>query len=168
MRLADRHTQGLLIPLGLRSRRWLTPLTVADCRRALEDRSGGYIGMQVYGAAASTHNAGLNLRVRFRPWWELHQQAELAVEIEPDASRDSLTTVRVVAGLRVGAAVLVLVWMAVLLVPFLAFSQLPTRVFFGVVGALPLILAPVTARIQIRAAMRQLRTALPEAPVDGP
>src|SRR5205807_1297352 len=135
------------------------------CRRELEVRSSGYMGMQVYGAT-STDNA--QLRIRFRPWWELDQQAELVVDLEPDTSHDSRTTVQVAAGLRVGTAILVLVWIAVMLVPLLAFSPLLTKVFFGVLLALPVILVPITARLQVRAAMRRLRVALPEAAPGGP
>jgi hypothetical protein len=57
-----------------------------------------------------------------------------------------------------------LVWIAVLAVPLLVFSPLPTRIFFAVVLVLPVISAVFTARLQIRSSLRRLRLTLPPAP----
>ena len=70
------------------------------------------------------------------------------------------------SGLRVGAAIAVLVWIAALLVPLLVFSPLPTRIFFAVVLVLPVISALFIARLQVRSSLRRLRLALPPAPGD--
>jgi hypothetical protein len=94
----------------------------------------------------------------------LHQQAELVVDLEPDHSSPIGTAVSVSSGLRVGAAIALVVWIAALLVPLLVFSPLPTRVFFAVVLVLPVISALVTARKQVRSGLRRLRLALPQAP----
>lgn len=152
----------MLIPLGIGSKHWLTPGTVGDCRRQIEARSG-LIGMQAYASSSVPSR----FRVRFRHWWLLHQVAELEVELESAPADAAHTGVRVKAGLRMGVAIMLLVWVAVLLVPVLAFSPVPTRVFFVVVLLLPVISALITTPIQIRAALRRLRVALPEVPSDA-
>jgi len=68
------------------------------------------------------------------------------------------------SGLRVGAAIALLVWIAALLVPLLVFSPLPTRIFFAAVLVLPVISALFTARLQVRSSLRRLRRTLPRAP----
>jgi len=129
------------------------------CTRLLEAQST-LIGMQVYGPSG---DGAPRLRVRFRPWWALHQQAELVVNLAPDQSSSTGTALSVSSGLRVGAAIALLVWIAALLVPLVAFSALPTKVFFAVVLMLPVISALITARLQVRSAMRRLRVVLPPA-----
>ena len=156
------HSQIVLIPLGIGSKNWLTPGTVGDCRRQIEARSG-LIGMQTYASSS----APSRLRVRFRHWWLLHQEAELEVDLEPDRAGAAHTRVRVKAGLRMGVAIMLLVWVAVMLVPVLAFSFVPTRVFFLVMLLLPVISVLITAPIQVRSALRRLRVALPEVSTDA-
>jgi hypothetical protein len=104
------------------------------------------------------------LRVRYRSWWALHQVAELVVDLEPDPSSPTGTAVSVSSGLRVGAAIALLVWIAALLVPLLVFSPLPTRIFFAVVLVLPVISALFIARLQVWSSLRRLRLTLPPAP----
>jgi hypothetical protein len=157
--LGASDSEVVLIPLGVGLMQWLTPRTVTECTRQLEAQST-LIGMQVYGPSGG---GAPRLKVRFRPWWALHQQAELVVNLEPDHSRSTGTAVRVSSGLRVGAAIPLLVWIAAMLVPLLAFSPMPTKVFFAVVLVLPVISALITARLQVRSAMRRLRAVLPPA-----
>jgi hypothetical protein len=154
------HSDVVLIPLGVRQSQWFTPSAVYDSKQRLLAQST-LIGMQVYGPDG---DGASRLRVRYRPWWALHQQAELVVDLEPDHSSPTGTAVRVSSGLRVGAAIALLVWIAALLVPLLVFSPLPTRVFFAVVLVLPVISALITARLQVRSGLRRLRLALPPAP----
>jgi len=85
------------------------------------------------------------------------------VNLEPDHSSSTGTAVSVSSGLRVGAAIALLVWIAALLVPLLALSPLPTKVFFAVVLVVPVISALITARLQVRSATRRLRVVLPAA-----
>jgi len=156
----------VLIPIGVASKEWLTPMTVADCRREIERRSSALIGMQVYDTDALSAISALRLRVRFRPWWQLHQASELVVYLRSETAR-SKTAVRVEAGLRVGVVISLLVWTGFLLIPIFVFQTLETRIFFGVVLVLPWISVALNARLQIRSAMRRLHTALPDAPRDG-
>jgi len=104
------------------------------------------------------------LRVRYRSWWALHQVAEVVVDLEPDPTSPTGTAVSVSSGLRIGAAIAGLVWIAALLVPLLAFSPLPTRIFFAVVLVLPVISNLFIARLQVRSSLRRLRRTLPPAP----
>ena len=161
MKPRDWQTQAVLIPIGVRSKKWLTPLTVNDCRHEVEARSSALLGMQVYDAALPVGNSALRLRVRFRPWWHTHQVGELVVDLKPETDT-SHTAVTVEAGLRVGAVILLMVWAAVVLIPILVFPTLPTKIFFGVVLAFPLISAFINARLQVRLAMHRLRAALPD------
>ena len=119
--------------------------------------------MQAYASSS----APSRLRVRFRHWWLAYQEAELEVDLEPDPADAANTQVRVKPGMRMGVAVMLLVWVAVLLVPVLAFSFVPTRVFFVVVLLLPVISALITTQIQIRAALGRLHVALPEVSSDA-
>jgi len=107
------HSGVVLLPLGVRPTRWLTRSTVHDSEHRLLAESRLF-GMQLYrpdGDVAS------QLRVRYRSWWALHQVAELIVDLEPDPSSPTDTAVSVSSGLRVGAAIALLVWIAALLVP---------------------------------------------------
>ncbi len=118
----------MLIPIGVASKEWLTLMTVADCRREIERRSSALIGMQVYDTDALSAISALRLRVRFRPWWQLHQASELVVYLRSETAR-SKTAVRVEAGLRVGVVISLLVWTGFLLIPIFVFQTLETRIF---------------------------------------
>jgi hypothetical protein len=116
--------------------------------------------MQVY---RPDSDAVSPLRVRYRSWWALHQVAEVVVDLEPDPSSLTGTAVSVSSGLRVGAAIAALVWVAVLLVPLIVFSPLPTRIFFAVMLVLPVISNVFIARLQVWSSLRRLRVTLPPA-----
>lgn len=163
MSCPDWQTQAVLLPIGVHSQKWITPLTVNDCRHEVEARSSAVLGMQVYDVGSRTGNSVLRLRVRFRPWWQLHQTGEIVVALEPETGT-SQTLVRVEAGLRMGVVVSLMVWTAVLLIPILVLGPLPTKIFFGVVLVFPPIFAFLNARSQIRLAMHRLHAALPNAP----
>jgi hypothetical protein len=154
----------VLIPLGVGLKHWFTKGTVAECRREIKARSS-FIGMQAY--EPSGGDSPSRLIVRFRAWWLLHQEAELLVDLESDVANAAYTAVRVKAGLRVGTALVLLVWGAAMLVPLLAFSSMPTKVFFAVMLLLPVISVLITAPLQIRSALRRLRIALPPASSDA-
>jgi hypothetical protein len=153
------HSQAVLLPLGVRPTRWLTQRAVHDSEQRLLVQSRLF-GMQVYRPDSDVASP---LRVRYRSWWALHQVAELVVDLEPDPSSPAGTAVSVSAGLRVGAAIAALVWIAALLVPLLVFSPLPTRIFFAVMLILPVISALFIARLQVRSSLRRLRLTLPPA-----
>ena len=150
----------VLLPLGVRQSRWLTETAVHDSEQRLLVQSR-LVGMQVYRPDSDLLSP---LRVRYRSWWALHQVAELVVDLERDPSNPTGTAVSVSSGLRVGAAIAALVWVAALQVPLLAFSPLPTRTFFAVVLVLPVISALFIARLQVWSSLRRLRLTLPPAP----
>lgn len=156
----ESHSEVVLIPLGVARTQWLTPSTVTDCQHQLEAQSS-FIGMQVY---APSGDGAPRVRVRFRPWWKLHQQAELLVDLQPNHSSPARTTVSLTSGLRLGVAISLLVWIAVLLAPLIAFPSAPTKVFFALLLVLPVISVLITARLQGRSAIRRLRVALPAVP----
>jgi hypothetical protein len=158
----DWDTQAVVLPIGIRPKKWLTPLTVDDCRHQVEERSSAFLGMQVYDSGSHKGNSAIRLRVRFRPWWRLHQAGEVVVDLEPEDGT-SKTEVRVAAGLRMGVVISLLVWTAVLFIPVLIFGPLPTKIFFGVVLVIPPIFAFLNARTQIRSAIHRLHAALPDA-----
>ena len=160
MRRRASHSRAVLLPLGVRLTRWLTRSTVHDSEHRLLAESRLF-GMQLYRPDGDVVS---QLRVRYRSWWALHQVAGIVVDLEPDPSSPSDTAVSVSSGLRVGAAIALLVWIAALLVPLLVFSPLPTRIFFAAVLVLPVISALFTARLQVRSSLRRLRRTLPRAP----
>ena len=158
------QARAMLIPVGASSMEWRTPLTVEACYRELQNQSGP-LGLQVYGSQSSIRPGPLRVVARFRSWWYLQQVAELVVDIEPDHKSGSATLVRARSGLRLGVAIVSLVWVAVLLVPLLVFPSVPTKVFFALVLGLPLVSVFINTRLQIRSAMRKIRSALPAVPV---
>ena len=153
------HSGVVLLPLGVRPTRWLTRSTVDESERRLLAESRLF-GMQLYRPDSDVES---RLRVRYRSWWALHQVAEVVVDLEPDPTSPTGTVVSVSSGLRIGAAIAGLVWIAALLVPLLVFSPLPTRIFFAAVLVLPVISALFTARLQVRSSLRRLRRTLPPA-----
>lgn len=150
----------MLLPFGVRPTRWLTQSAVHDSEQRLLVQSR-FVGMQVY---RPDSDAASPLRVRYRSWWALHQVAEVVVDLEPDPSSPKRTAVNVSSGLRVGAVIAALVWIAALLVPLLVFPPLPTRIFFAVMLVLPVISNLFIARLQVRSSLRRLRLTLPPAP----
>lgn len=156
------HSKVVLLPLGVRPTRWLTQSAVHDSEQRLLVRSR-FFGIQVY---RRDSNVASPLRVRYRSWWALHPVAELVVDLEPDPSSPKCTVVITSSGLRVGAVIAAMVWIAALLVPLLVFSPLPTRIFFAVMLVLPVISNLFIARLQVRSSLRRLRRTLPPAPGD--
>jgi hypothetical protein len=150
----------LLLPLGVYLTRWLTKSAVHDSEQRLLVQSRLF-GMQLYRPDSDVVS---QVRVRYRSWWVLHQVGEVVVDLEPDPTSPTGTVVSVSSGLRVGAAIALLVWIAALLVPLLVFSPLPTRIFFAVALVLPVISALFTARLQVRSSLRRFRLTLPPAP----
>ena len=100
------HSRAVLLPLGVRLTRWLTRSTVHDSEHRLLAESRLF-GMQLYRPDGDVVS---QLRVRYRSWWALHQVAGIVVDLEPDPSSPSDTAVSVSSGLRVGAAIALLVW----------------------------------------------------------
>ena len=150
----------MLVPVGIELQHWFTAKSVADCRRDLKERSG-LLGIQVYEATGSAQSP--DVRVRYRDWLSLYQEAELVVHLEPTTSDAVRTAVRVTAGMRVGVLISLVAWAGFLTAPLVIFPTVPTKVFFAVVLFLPIASALIITRVQIRRAISEVRMALPRA-----